>query len=253
MSIFSNLFGLKDPLFGKQFVSKKQLSFSGESTEPKPSGQEVHLVIDVDFIRLIYPATGKSKRIRWKLIEKALNSHTFMDEQFSQWIVSPTHITLTQRDGHIIAFVLGDPDNRFKISIEDSVTNGRLQLMKMLGMNIGDQIQSFHYCPDCRKTSVELAAIDDSMGNNLPAVAKILKNEPSRLIGQESLCKCGKVKTILTKLVYSRTSPRNNFDVHYYFQYNTSVSEYAVEIISLSMDGKLGRFSEADRQKFLGF
>ena len=120
MSFFSSLFGSKDPLFGKQFVSKKQLSFGDDSPEPKPSGQEIHLVIDEDSITLKYPSTGKSQRIRWKLTEKATNSHTFMDEKYSQWIVSPTHITLTQSDGHTIAFMLGDPDNRSKITIEVS-------------------------------------------------------------------------------------------------------------------------------------
>ena len=258
MSFFSKLFGSKPqcPLIGKSFFSGKQMVITGDDFHnPKEQKDEVHLEFKETSVLITYVNIAKKKLLNWEFEKKEHEGYYYFDDEGCQWILSPTHVTHSQWRNEITTiFILGDPENRSKITIEESAMKGRIMLLQMSGMNVSDQIESYHFCSNCKKTSIGLAAIDNKYGNNLPKLALKFKECPNEIIGEEKNCPyCGKSKTILVKLIFQRTSPRNNFDVHYYFQYETPFSEYAVEIISVTLEGKMMRFSQKERERFLGF
>lgn len=256
MSLFSKLFKSqkKSPIIGRSYLSRKQIIFKGgDLNNHSEEEEDVHLDFRESHVQIKFPRSGKIRSVRWKFEREENSSQVFIDEEHNQWILAKTHVTYTEMLSEITTvFVFGDPDNKSKIKIEESAIQGRVQLMQIMGMEISDQIQSYHFCPKCRKFSIGLTVVNDSTGNNLPIFAQKLRNNPHEVIGMERDCECG-TPTTLIKLIYQRTSPRNNFDIHYYFQYGTEYSEYAVEIISVTPQGKLMRFSASDRERYLGF
>jgi|AntAceMinimDraft_9_1070365.scaffolds.fasta_scaffold10151_4 hypothetical protein len=252
MSIFSNRINKKNPLFGKSYLSKKQIVM--ENNNEFEQTEEFHLEFMEDYVLIKNITEGYQNKLKWKFEERDSSSQTFIDQNYSQWIISSTHVTYTStsQDLHI-TFILGDSKNKSKIQIENGIIETRVNMMKYGGMNINDVITAFHYCPSCKNNVISIVSVDNQYGNDLLKFAKTLRDEPQRIVGNEKKCKCGKSYTVLTKLIYQRTSQSNNFDVHYYFQYNSAVSQFAVEIISVNESRKVLRFSENDRKRFIGF
>ncbi len=137
------------------------------------------------------------------------------------------------------------------MKIESSVTDARYEMMKILGMSMSEQIQTFHICPICKRQVSSLIGFDERP--DIRQIAEILKNSPSRIVGEDELCECKMAKAILVKLVYSATLPSKNWDMHCYFEYDTPISKYEVYIITLDQNKQLGKISDNDRRNLLGF
>ncbi len=67
---------------------------------------ELKIEFRKDFVLIGNLKTGKTKQLMWRFIYKEECTHTFTDENYGQWLISPNHITYTDfENGNNTSFV----------------------------------------------------------------------------------------------------------------------------------------------------
>jgi len=143
------------------------------------------------------------------------------------------------------------------LDLDKGIVQSRLQMIKMLGISsVQDMVNSFHYCPNCKKVVTSITGLEEGITNDYKAFANTLRKQPEKIIGHEKQCSCqgnNSPYTILIKTIFVGASPHQKIDLHLYIQYETIVSNFAVEMIVVQMNGTITKFSTNDRINNIGF
>ena len=104
-----------------------------------------------------------------------------------------------------------------------------------------DLIDAEYICPNCREVSHSIVAVAVEYGNDESFMLENLKNNPIRFLKKEPTCNCqdcNLAKLILYQVIYCRTNPSSNEDLHQYIRYNTQFNKTGAALVVVNLDQK---------------